>query len=253
MNFSSLVERLARAARIYKRNVSPISYLARRFIAKSGQVTNFQNVTPRCLDIGSGTAPYKTDLYISFNLDYYVSLDLMPATGTNLVADVCQLPISNAQIDLVTAFDVIQHIPDSDLMFDEITRVLLPNGCVLLTFPFLYPECDAHDFRRWTMEGIAYELNKRGFHVIHADQRGGRCFAIACALLWFIQHLVPGQRKRWRAKRTWLGVAHAALVLILTLPVQPLMWISLMLDYLLPPGGYYMGGAIFARKAILFR
>lgn len=250
MNASPVIAHLVSAVRVYKRFVSPVSFIARRFIARAGRDACFSVPALCCLDLGAGTAPYEFEICESFSINHYIPVDLLPTKRTKLIADACQLPIPDGQIHLAVAFDVIQHVPDPERMLDEIARVLLPNGYVLLTFPFLYPECDAHDFRRWTMEGMTHELKSRGFEMIHADRRGGRCFAVACAITWAIQHLIPGQRRGWRASRSWPGVMHAALVMALTLPVQPFLWLALGIDYFLPSGGYYMGGAVFARKIV---
>lgn len=50
-------------------------------------------------------------------------------------------------------FEVIQYVSDTAKLVDEIARVLKPGGHFLLTFPFVYPECDVQDLHKWTIRG----------------------------------------------------------------------------------------------------
>lgn len=47
------------------------------------------------------------------------------------------LPFESSQFDAVTAFDVIEHVPDVDLLLREIRRVLRPNGIFIFQTPNL--------------------------------------------------------------------------------------------------------------------
>ncbi|MDF1563006.1 MAG: class I SAM-dependent methyltransferase [Deltaproteobacteria bacterium] len=61
------------------------------------------------------------------------------------VGDVCALPFADATFDVVTAFDLLEHVEDDHVALAEIRRVLRPGGALLLTVPahaFLY---GAHD------------------------------------------------------------------------------------------------------------
>jgi len=91
-------------------------------------------------------------------------------------------------------------------------------------------------------------IRRVGLVPVLVERRGGTAFAVACALTWMLQHLVPGQRRTWRASHNWLGFVRAMLVAILTLPTQLLAWAALVLDCVLVSKGMYMGGAILAQK-----
>lgn len=59
-------------------------------------------------------------------------------TSSNLsfqVIDGRQLPFPSEQFDLVTSFQVIEHIEDYDTYFNEIRRVLRPRGGIVLSTP----------------------------------------------------------------------------------------------------------------------
>ena len=57
---------------------------------------------------------------------------------TVLRGDATNLPAAAGSVDLVTAFDVIEHIEDDYLAAAEIRRVLRPGGTLLVTVP---PTC----------------------------------------------------------------------------------------------------------------
>jgi SAM-dependent methyltransferase len=238
--------RLAKLSRVYTRATSPVAYLARKFIVDvSRQLSPSAAIA---LDLGCGTCPYQSLVCSSFRTDLYIGIDLAPTDTTVLVADAKCLPLGDASVDLIVSFDVIQHISKSEAMLDEMARVLIPNGYVLLTYPFLYPECDFHDFQRWTIEGMNDALARRGMSPVVFSRRGGPLFAAACALTWAVQHIIPGQRKSWRERRTLLGVIRSSFVALMTIPTNAIAWAALLVDSILPTRGAYMGGAVLARK-----
>ncbi len=70
-------------------------------------------------------------------------------------AGALELPVPDASADLVTYFDVIEHIPDDVAALTEAARVLRPGGMVFLSTPayqVLYANNDrvAHHQRRYT-------------------------------------------------------------------------------------------------------
>jgi SAM-dependent methyltransferase len=239
---------LATLARAYVNFSSPVAHAARRFIAEAARVA-----TAPCavtLDVGCGTCPYRTLIQAAFRSDSYIGLDVAPTDTTSVVADATCLPFADQTIDLVVSFDVIQHVAESDRMLDEAARVLRTGGFVLLTYPFLYAECDFHDYQRWTIEGMNHALAQRGLVAVLVRRRGGPLFAAACALTWAMQHAIPGQRKSWRAERTVWSIVRSATVALLTVPTNVIAWIALGLDTVLPTQGAYMGGAVLARKQL---
>src|SRR5918997_3294807 len=73
--------------------------------------------------------------------------------------DATNLPAGPATLDLVTAFDVIEHIEDDYLATAEIHRVLRPGGTLLVTVPCDMRLWSAHDvaghhFRRYDRDGL---------------------------------------------------------------------------------------------------
>jgi SAM-dependent methyltransferase len=60
-------------------------------------------------------------------------------------ADARELPLRTGSLDLVTAFDVLEHIEEDYLAAAEITRVLRPGGTALIAVPADMALWSAHD------------------------------------------------------------------------------------------------------------
>lgn len=244
----SLKALLVSGSRLFKRAINPVGFIARSFIQQSSRHLPPTASSRSCVDIGAGTAPYESTLQAFAKVEPYIAVDVAPSDKTTVIADCGSLPLRADSIDLVVSFDVIQHVTDPRKMLTEARRVLKPGGHLILTYPFLYPECDAQDFRRWTVDGMRSMLNAHGFEMVLEQRRGGALFAWTCWITWMIQHLIPGQRRSWRASRGWISFVRAGVLAILTLPAQLLGWVALMIDSMLPSRGIYMGACVMARK-----
>lgn len=81
------------------------------------------------------------------------------------------LPFNASSFDLVTAFDVLEHIEQDTNVLTEINRILKPNGYVLITVPahpFLwsYRDVDLMHKRRYTKNELAQKVSNSGFEII---------------------------------------------------------------------------------------
>lgn len=82
-------------------------------------------------------------------------------------ADARELPVRTGSMDLVTAFDILEHIEEDYLAAAEITRVLRPGGTALIAVPADMALWSAHDtavghVRRYTRESLADVIVKGG-------------------------------------------------------------------------------------------
>lgn len=59
----------------------------------------------------------------------------IPDRAAFRVGDISRLPFANASLDLVIASEVIEHMPEPEQVFSEISRVLRPGGRLILTMP----------------------------------------------------------------------------------------------------------------------
>lgn len=84
-----------------------------------------------------------------------------------LRADARELPLGTGSLDLVTAFDVLEHIEEDHLAAAEITRVLRPGGTALIAVPADMALWSAHDeavghVRRYTRDTLSTVIVKGG-------------------------------------------------------------------------------------------
>jgi SAM-dependent methyltransferase len=81
------------------------------------------------------------------------------------------LALKRQQFDLVTAIDVLEHIPDDAAGLREIHRVLRPGGTVVITVPAFQVLWGDHDdiyghYRRYRVSQVAALMAGCGFEVV---------------------------------------------------------------------------------------
>ncbi|KRB44152.1 MULTISPECIES: bifunctional 2-polyprenyl-6-hydroxyphenol methylase/3-demethylubiquinol 3-O-methyltransferase UbiG [unclassified Terrabacter] len=87
-----------------------------------------------------------------------------------LRGDATRLPFADGSLDLVMAFDLLEHLEDDDAAVAEVHRVLKPTGTYLVAVPAdprLWSEHDeaVDHVRRYTREGLLELLDRGGFDV----------------------------------------------------------------------------------------
>ncbi|PZG13277.1 class I SAM-dependent methyltransferase [Nonomuraea aridisoli] len=85
-------------------------------------------------------------------------------------ADARALPFEPGSVDLVTAFDVLEHVREDDLVAAEIARVLAPGGHALIAVPCDMALWSAHDdavghVRRYARESLTVVVEQAGLRV----------------------------------------------------------------------------------------
>ncbi|MCX4749086.1 class I SAM-dependent methyltransferase [Kitasatospora sp. NBC_01287] len=91
--------------------------------------------------------------------------------GLNVLrADARQLPVADNSIDLVVAFDVLEHITEDDAAMAEIGRVTRPGGVALIAVPCDMRLWSAHDeavghVRRYTRDSLQAVITGGGFRI----------------------------------------------------------------------------------------
>jgi SAM-dependent methyltransferase len=87
-----------------------------------------------------------------------------------LRGDATRLPLADASLDLVVAFDLLEHLQDDDAAVAEVRRVLKPTGTYLVAVPADPRLWSDHDeavdhVRRYTRQGLLDLLDRGGFEV----------------------------------------------------------------------------------------
>jgi SAM-dependent methyltransferase len=128
----------------------------------------------RILDIGFGTGAMLTFLSrygAVIGMDMSVEAIRFARTRCDrpmLLGDITQVPLASAAFDLVTAFDIVEHVDDDAAALAELARVCRPGGHILLTVPafqFLWGNQDviSHHRRRYTLAQLEQRVRAAGF------------------------------------------------------------------------------------------
>ncbi len=119
----------------------------------------------RILDVGSGTGAVPQDFsQFGWICATDRSVDAMRfAQQKNVtrtaVCDATALPFADGSMDLILAFDIIEHVEDDRGMVEELARVLKPGGAAAIHVPAWPSMWSRHDEvlehkRRYTRRGL---------------------------------------------------------------------------------------------------
>lgn len=224
---------------------SPFYFFVRSSIRIACKLGSFKSV----LDIGGGSSAYRDFAKAQLVSDLFVTVDISPESSADIIASAMALPLLSGKFDAVSCFDVLQHVSDPMIVLSEARRVLRDDGIIILTYPFMYGECDYLDFNRWTEAGILAELRKAGFFVIQTKRRGGFIFFLMTVINFAVQNSFRPARKSWRRNLSWAYFISAFFITFISIPTYLLMWIALLFESVLPGASeIYMGGVVVARK-----
>ena len=130
-------------------------------------------------------------------------------------ASVFDLPFEERSFDLVTLWEVIEHIPvgTEASALSEIARVLRPGGYLALSTPnaslFSRLGDPAHflaGHRHYSAARISSELARAGFSIERIDVLGGWCSVLGVLVFYAFKWLFHRRPPEWK----WLAGARAA-------------------------------------------
>lgn len=99
-------------------------------------------------------------------LDYYLTGKHLYHARPDVFGDAGLLPFADESVDTVLILEVVEHLRQPQDALREISRILRPEGDLLLSIPFLYPVHDApHDYQRLTVHGIVRDVEASGMRV----------------------------------------------------------------------------------------
>jgi SAM-dependent methyltransferase len=88
-------------------------------------------------------------------------VDVESGPGVDMVADIEALPQADASIGTVIAMNTLEHVPRFWRGFEEIYRVLRPDGALLVSCPFYFHiHSFPSDYWRFTPEALQLLLEK---------------------------------------------------------------------------------------------
>lgn len=98
------------------------------------------------------------------------------------------LPFGDAEFDLVSLLDTVEHVPAEGQVFSECNRVLKGGGRLLVTVPafmFLWSRNDVINMhqRRYTVPELRGKLESHGFHVLRISYNNFFIFPMAALFI----------------------------------------------------------------------
>ncbi|MDR3088269.1 MAG: class I SAM-dependent methyltransferase [Desulfobulbaceae bacterium] len=132
------------------------------------------------LDLACGESPFRA--YFP-TLKRYVRLDRFSRDKEVIIADMVNIPIRPASVDIVLLFQAISDCPDVITVLTEARRLLRPGGRLILFESMDYPEHDMpHDYYRLMPAGLRWAANKADLRLRELVYLGG--LGTRCATLW---------------------------------------------------------------------
>ena len=95
-----------------------------------------------------------------FSNKSYTGIDMRPGRGVDCVADVESLPYATASAGTVVALSTFEHVPRFWRGFEEVHRVLRPDGVLFVSCPFhFHIHNHPSDYWRFTPEAFRVLLS----------------------------------------------------------------------------------------------
>ena len=137
-----------------KKNVQVSSWLITKLISKCYEENIPIYARGRLLDLGCGNVPL-FDAYKPY-IENNICVDWGNSVHKNSYLDVVtdlnmKLPFSDKTFETILFSDVLEHLENPKIMFEEMKRVLKPGGCILMNVPFHYwIHEEPYDYCRYT-------------------------------------------------------------------------------------------------------
>lgn len=149
----------------------------------------------RVLDFGASMCPY-AELFTA------AGATMLPADigdvppGTLKISDEGRVPLDDGSVEMVLSTQVLEHVPFVGAYLSEAYRVCKPGGLLLLT---THGTWQLHrvptDMRRWTIDGLRFDVEQAGFKVESVDPYIGRMatctYQRMVAISELLRHLGP--------------------------------------------------------------
>ena len=170
----------------------------------------------RVIDLGCGIQPYKRDILKV--ADEYIGVDWKDSfhdlSNINVIANLSEwLPFDDGCADTVTAFQVMEHMPEPAFFLAECYRILKKNGILFITVPFMWWVHEApYDYYRYTRYGLEYLLKKNAFSDIQIKENTGFWQMWVLKFNYHTQRFALGPLKYFWIPIWWLGQAVSPII-----------------------------------------
>lgn len=156
--------------------------LYKQLLAEARRLENEGRKNQIIVDIGCNNKPYLP--FFSALTKQYAGIDIYNCGSVDILGHAANLPLRDACVDIVLCTQVLEHSEDPGMVMSEISRILKPNGTVMLSTHgvFIYHPCP-NDYRRWTHEGLKLEFKNAGLKTARILPSGG---PIACLFYLYV-------------------------------------------------------------------
>lgn len=110
-----------------------------------------------------------------------------------MLADAHRLPFKSDVFDGVVLQTVLEHTKRPWEIVREVHRVMKPGAQVFIEVPFIYPVHDAHDYYRWTLQGLRFMCGEY-FEEVDANACMGGGSVLSLAVWDFCRLYLSGGR-----------------------------------------------------------
>ena len=127
----------------------------------------------RLLDLGCGKVPLYA-AYAPFAAEI-TCVDWAAGEHIDRCCDLTEpLPFDGDSFDTIVLSDVLEHVPEPDLLWREMTRVLAQGGKVIMNVPFYYSvHAHPHDYYRYTNFALERFVKMNQLELVHLAAFGG--------------------------------------------------------------------------------
>ena len=146
----------------------------------------------KIIDIGAGSCQYRD----YFKKVKYFSQDVEnnKEKSIDFVCNVKSIPVKRDSFDYILCTQVLEHLKDPHLAFEEFRRILKKGGKLFLTTHMAFEEHMAPiDYFRFTRFGLRYLAESNGFRVEKIEPQGGRFIVLAKELQILVPRLVKNK------------------------------------------------------------
>jgi SAM-dependent methyltransferase len=158
----------------------------------------------RVLDAGAGQGRFKADFVHTryFGVDLAVGDSSWNYSNLDAISDLTNLPFQDSSFDAVLCTQVLEHVPEPQLVINEIARVLKPRGQLFLSAPQSWCQHQKpHDYFRYTSFGLDYLFSKAGLKAEEIRPMGGYFWFLSFQLqninYWLFPKGKPGRFLTW--------------------------------------------------------
>lgn len=158
----------------------------------------------RILEVGSGLSPMLEGdprvVYSDLSFSALQSLRRAQKDGFYVEADALGLPFKSGSFQSVVCSEVLEHISDDPGALQEIERVMVEGGTLILTFPhrrawFALDDRFVHHFRRYEITEMEEKLRRTGFEITRITKVLGPLEKITMMAVIFFVSRISSQNK----------------------------------------------------------